>query len=90
MLAEAVNKEFCSSRGGNEQWLAPEVIYPEAFGLTSNRPMYASDIYSFGCLWIEVSEYSLPFFSIPTDDMMAPSYSQEIALSMVSRRQNFS
>lgn len=42
-------------RGGNARWLAPEVIHPELFGLTSDRPTMASDVFGVGCVCVEVA-----------------------------------
>lgn len=44
-----------SLRGGSELWQAPELLDPALFGLTSFRPTYKSDLFSFACLCIEVS-----------------------------------
>ena len=43
--------------GGAVRWTAPELIEPEEFGLEYRRPTSRSDIYSFGCVCIEVSLY---------------------------------
>lgn len=40
---------------GAIRWLAPELIDPDQFNLDSTRPTARSDIYSLGCLCLEVS-----------------------------------
>ena len=42
-----------SLRGGATPWLSPELLDPEE-DEEEGRPTYASDIYSFGCVMIEV------------------------------------
>lgn len=54
VYAQAGSTKYGSSRGGNVRWLAPELIDPEQFGSDSTRPTFASDIYSLGCLCVEV------------------------------------
>ena len=48
---------YGSTRGGNPRWLSPELIDPELFPDQdqSGRPTFASDIYSFACVCIEVN-----------------------------------
>ena len=41
--------------GGATRWKAPELMDAEEFGLEDRRPTSRSDIYSFGCVCIEVS-----------------------------------
>ena len=50
----AVGSTSASLRGGAAAWLAPELSEPEAFGLSSSRATYASDVYSLACVCIEV------------------------------------
>lgn len=50
-----------SLRGGNTRWLAPELIHPERFGMTSSRPTTASDVYSFACVGVELLTAKAPF-----------------------------
>ena len=39
---------------GSYAWLAPEVIDPDHFGLRHAQSTFASDIYSFACVCVEV------------------------------------
>ena len=56
VVAEAESTS-ASLRGGAWAWLAPELIAPEEFGLSSSgRPTYASDMYSLACVAVEVSQ----------------------------------
>ena len=49
-------KDDESRRGGNAEWLSPELLEPH----THTRPTKASDVYSFAMLCIEVFYMSLP------------------------------
>lgn len=40
--------------GGNFRWLSPELLDPDNCPSPSGRPRFASDIYSFACVCIEV------------------------------------
>ncbi|KAG6865041.1 hypothetical protein C0991_005534 [Blastosporella zonata] len=42
------------SGGGTYRWMAPERLIPEKFGLKSANATFASDVFSFGMLSIEV------------------------------------
>ena len=56
LIAEATAYNYASVHGGGAvRWTAPEVINPGEFGLLTSRPTYASDVYSFACVCIEVS-----------------------------------
>ncbi|KAG6830414.1 hypothetical protein H0H87_008197 [Tephrocybe sp. NHM501043] len=46
------------SDGGTSRWMAPERFLPEAYGLTSAKATFESDVFSFAMLAIEVREYS--------------------------------
>ena len=50
-------EEYWSIRGGNLRWLAPEFLDLTQGDGEAKRPTRAADIYSFGCLCIEVSLY---------------------------------
>jgi serine/threonine protein kinase len=64
VLTEAGNMTFNSMHPGNARWMAPEFITPD-FGLEdseedseiqlpSQKPTKAGDIYSFGCVMLQV------------------------------------
>ncbi|THH32590.1 hypothetical protein EUX98_g1593 [Antrodiella citrinella] len=61
VFADGASNNYGSMRGGALRWLSPELIDPEELGLESSRPTYASDIYSFACLYTSQS----PFFGMP-------------------------
>ena len=55
LLEEATAYQYASVHGGGAmRWTAPELFEPEEFGLSSRRPTYQSDIYSYGCICVEV------------------------------------
>lgn len=41
-------------KGGASGWLAPKLLDAEVFGLSESRPTFASDIYAFTSVCIEV------------------------------------
>ena len=47
--------------GGSMQWMSPELIYPEAFGLTETRPTKESDCYALGMVICEIISGQTPF-----------------------------
>ncbi|THH21605.1 hypothetical protein EUX98_g8333 [Antrodiella citrinella] len=61
VFAEATSQNYASTRGGNARWLAPELIYPEMFELKSVRPTYATDVFAFGCVVIELYSGQAPY-----------------------------
>ncbi|KZT22026.1 kinase-like protein [Neolentinus lepideus HHB14362 ss-1] len=56
-----------SSRGGSVRWMAPELINPRAFLDEVFRRTTASDIYSFGCVCLELYTLQIPFSYIAHD-----------------------
>ena len=57
VFQQEASEAYGSTRAGNVRWLSPELIDPDQFEgeYAKGRPTYASDIYSFGCVCIEVS-----------------------------------
>ena len=47
--------------GGTIQWMSPELIYPDRFGLEKIRPTKASDCYALGMVIHEVLSGQIPF-----------------------------
>ncbi|KAF7377829.1 hypothetical protein MSAN_00206400 [Mycena sanguinolenta] len=43
-----------TNRGGSLRWMAPELLNPESCGLKVFKRTFASDIYAFGCVCVEV------------------------------------
>ncbi|KAJ3485614.1 hypothetical protein NLI96_g4829 [Meripilus lineatus] len=46
---------------GSFGWLAPELFDPELFGLSHAQPTFASDVYSFACVCVELFSRESPF-----------------------------
>ncbi|KAH8103148.1 caspase domain-containing protein [Cristinia sonorae] len=62
LIAEATPNNYGSGHGGGAvRWTAPELLEPDMFGLTSARPTYASDVYSFAVLCNELYTGDRPF-----------------------------
>ncbi|THH29182.1 hypothetical protein EUX98_g5006 [Antrodiella citrinella] len=53
-ITETVQETYASMPDGTVRWQAPEVVDPDLFDLSTKGPTYASDVYSFGCICIEV------------------------------------
>ena len=47
--------QYATVAGGATPWLPPETFDPERFGFENHRQTPEGDIYSFACVWIEVS-----------------------------------
>lgn len=43
-----------SQHGGSVRWMAPEMDDPQSFGLDTFRRTFASDVFAFACVCIEV------------------------------------
>ncbi|KAJ7471199.1 kinase-like domain-containing protein [Mycena galericulata] len=54
-----------TNRGGSTRWMAPELLDPESCGLEVFQRTFATDIYSFGCVCLELYTGKAPFFGIP-------------------------
>ncbi|CAL1715582.1 unnamed protein product [Somion occarium] len=60
VFADNISQANDSERGGNPNWLAPE-LNPSLGGLNSStRPTYQGDIYSYGCVIIELFTQANP------------------------------
>lgn len=56
VLVDATVQANSSNRHGSYPWMAPELHDPDFFGLQLKRTMN-SDMYAFGCLFIEVRRH---------------------------------
>ncbi|TCD61804.1 hypothetical protein EIP91_007890 [Steccherinum ochraceum] len=62
LIADATSYNYASVHGGGAmRWQAPELHAPEEFGLTSRRPTYACDVYSFAYVCVELWSGQPPF-----------------------------
>ena len=58
LFSEDSAYNYASIRGSNAiRWTVPELVNPGQFGLTSNRPTFESNVYTFGMTVIEVLCY---------------------------------
>ncbi|CAL1712422.1 unnamed protein product [Somion occarium] len=46
-------------------WLAPELLDPTKFGMTSCKPTKAGDVFAFGCVCVELYTGQPPFAGLP-------------------------
>ncbi|TCD67147.1 hypothetical protein EIP91_000431 [Steccherinum ochraceum] len=71
LLADGGAYNYGSHHGGGAiRWSAPELFAPEEFGLDSSRPTVHSDVYSFGCICVEL--YTLKPLYPELADMQVP------------------
>ncbi|KAL0065198.1 hypothetical protein AAF712_007868 [Marasmius tenuissimus] len=56
-----------SHNAGSVRWMAPELHHPQSFGLKYFRRTFASDVYSFACVCVELYSGKPPFAEIPHD-----------------------
>lgn len=54
------SNNYGSQRGGHDRCIAPELLDPGKFGMTSSRPTFRSDVYALGCFYYEVSNVLNP------------------------------
>ena len=58
LIADATSYNYASHHGGGAiAWTAPELLDPDRYGLTTRRATLSSDVYSFGCICVEVCYY---------------------------------
>ncbi|CAL1715570.1 unnamed protein product [Somion occarium] len=63
VLVDGTSGARGSNRGGNPRWLAPELLEPDA---TSVRPTLSSDIFSLGCVIVEIYTDQDPYIGLST------------------------
>ncbi|KAJ7029798.1 kinase-like domain-containing protein, partial [Mycena alexandri] len=56
-----------TNRGGSTRWMAPELLHPPSCGLDIFERTPASDIYSFGCVVLELYTKQPPFSEISAE-----------------------
>ncbi|TCD64008.1 hypothetical protein EIP91_004676 [Steccherinum ochraceum] len=71
VFAEGASRNYGSTRGGNARWLSPELIHPELFGLSSDRPTYSSDVFALGCVCVEICTSQAPYAGISDHQVIA-------------------
>nr|GAT45718.1 predicted protein [Mycena chlorophos] len=67
VFSDATIATQTSHRGGSVRWMSPELHLPQSCGLDTFRRTFASDVYSFAFVCIELSQGKAPFFDIAHD-----------------------
>ncbi|KAJ7170995.1 kinase-like domain-containing protein [Mycena filopes] len=56
-----------TKRGGSLRWMAPELIHPQSCRLDIFQRTFASDMYAFGCVCLELYSGRPPFYDVASD-----------------------
>ncbi|KAF9269180.1 kinase-like protein [Marasmius fiardii PR-910] len=67
VFSDATVGTSSSHHAGSVRWMAPELHHPQSFGLKYFRRTFASDVYSFACVCVELYTGRPPFADIPHD-----------------------
>lgn len=67
VFSDATVGTSSSHHAGSVRWMAPELHHPQSFGLKYFRRTFASDVYSFACVCVELYSGKPPFSDIPHD-----------------------
>nr|GAT45693.1 kinase-like protein [Mycena chlorophos] len=67
VFSDATLATHTSHSGGSVRWMSPELHFPQSCGLDSFRRTFASDVYSFAFVCIELVHGKPPFFEIAHD-----------------------
>ncbi|KAK7007550.1 kinase-like protein [Favolaschia claudopus] len=59
-----------SNHGGGLRWTAPELLYPQQFGLERYAKTRATDVYAFACVCIELETGKPPFTGVSDGQAM--------------------
>ncbi|KDQ53218.1 hypothetical protein JAAARDRAFT_39594 [Jaapia argillacea MUCL 33604] len=65
-FADATQITTTHHRDGSMRWMSPELHFPNKFGMSFQRT-FASDVYAFGCVCLEVLTGERPFSDVPSD-----------------------
>ncbi|KAG1766886.1 kinase-like domain-containing protein [Suillus placidus] len=77
LLADHETSFFASHNSGATRWAAPEIIPLEPNELVS-KPNKASDIYSFGCVMMQVLSGHSPYFDMKVESLVVIAKSKGI------------
>ncbi|KAG1897700.1 kinase-like domain-containing protein [Suillus fuscotomentosus] len=80
LLADHETSFFASHSSGATRWAAPEIIPLDTERLDEcvSKPNKASDIYSFGCIMMQVLSNCSPYFDMKTESLVVMAKSKGI------------
>ncbi|KAJ7185721.1 kinase-like domain-containing protein, partial [Mycena filopes] len=67
VFADATAATRTSHHGGSVRWMGPELHYPQSCGLETFQRTFASDVYSFASVCVELYTEKPPFSDISND-----------------------
>ncbi|KAJ7623223.1 kinase-like domain-containing protein [Roridomyces roridus] len=67
VFSDATAATHTSHRGGSVRWMSPELHYPQSCGLETFKRTFASDVYSFAFVCVELYSGKPPFPEISHD-----------------------
>ncbi|KAJ7281522.1 kinase-like domain-containing protein [Mycena rebaudengoi] len=67
VFSDATAATHTSHRGGSVRWMSPELHYPQSCGLDTFKRTFASDVYSFACVCVELYTGRPPFYDVSHD-----------------------
>ncbi|KAJ6581547.1 kinase-like domain-containing protein [Mycena capillaripes] len=67
VFSDATAATHTSHRGGSVRWMSPELHYPQSCGLETFRRTFASDVYSFAFVCVELYTGKPPFSDVSHD-----------------------
>ncbi|KAF7370567.1 hypothetical protein MSAN_00689100 [Mycena sanguinolenta] len=67
VFSDATAATHTSQHGGSVRWMAPELHFPESCGLQTFKRTFASDVYSFAFVCVELYTGKPPFSDISHD-----------------------
>ncbi|KAF8876460.1 kinase-like domain-containing protein [Mucidula mucida] len=66
-----VSKQDTTQRGGTVRWMAPELLHPTSFGQEDSQRTFATDVYAYGCVCLELHTRDKPFYDIHSEGVVS-------------------
>ncbi|KIY69009.1 kinase-like protein, partial [Cylindrobasidium torrendii FP15055 ss-10] len=66
-----VTKQDTTQHGGTVRWMAPELLNPDWYGLPDCKRTFATDVYAYGCLCLELHTRERPWAEIALEAVVS-------------------